>query len=238
MDERSIPGRWSIPTRRRAVVAAISIAAALLTAVAILAAGRTIVDGQIVAEAPAPPIEGGLTLAQTFRVEVEGLAAIDLQLANYARTADGTVEVALRDTAPGDAIPRDRGHRPLAVWRLDAARVVDNAWHRFHLAAPLVGSEGRMLAITLSRPQSDGRPITAWTTAGDVYPPGALAIDGRPTGSDLAFRAIYRPGWRAGTRHVLASGPFPPAATAGLIFGLLASALGLVYILGASSATP
>lgn len=175
-----------------------------------------VVDGQIVAEAPGPPLVGGVVLAQSFPVVVDGLAALDVHLANYARTADGTLEARLHD-AHG---------RDVARWRLAGARVVDNAWHRFRLAAPLDLPAGTLLTLVLRR-GGGGRPVTAWTTAGDVYPPGALAIDGRATGGDLAFRAVYRPGWRSGARHVLGTLPYPPAATAGLLWGLFASALAL-----------
>lgn len=202
-----------------AAAAGIALAAAGLAGGVVVAGGRTVVDGQVVAAAPAPPLADGLTLAQTFPIVVEGLAAVDVQLANYARPADGMLDVRLADPAG----------RVLSGGRLAGSAVVDNAWHRFRLAARADLPAGTLLTLSLARREAGGNPVTAWTTAGDIYPPGGLAVDGRPTGGDLAFRAVYHPGWRAGARHVLATVPYPPAATAGLLWGMLAAGLAILH---------
>lgn len=206
------------PRAARAAAPILALAAALAALVP-LAGGREIVVGQPLAETPGPPLASGLRLAQDFRAPPGGLWALDLQLASYARRAEGELRLSL--LGPDGA--------RLAHWRLPAAELVDNAWHRFHLAAPLDRGAGARFSLVLERPQAGGRPLTAWTSGGDAYPEGALTVDGRPSGGDLAFRARFRPGWQAGAAWVLASAGLPPQATLGLLALLFASALGFLY---------
>jgi hypothetical protein len=195
--------------------------AGILVLAVVWAGGREWVDGQSGAETAGPPLERGKTVAQTFRAAGNGLMAVDLQLASYARRADGTVDVMLLD----------RSGAGLAIWRLDAGRVVDNAWHRFKFPAPRADQVGTPLTLLVRRPEAGGAPVTVWTTAGNAYPDGRMSIDGAPTGGDIAFRAVYRPGWRSGARLLLASTGYPPVIGTGLLFGLLASAFGLLSML-------
>lgn len=207
--------------RPRALRAAapILVLAAALAAFVPLAGGREIRVGQPLADTPGPPLAAGLRLAQDFRAPVGGLRALDLQLASYARRAEGELRLSL--LGPDGA--------RLARWRLPAAEVVDNAWHRFRLATPPDPGAGTRFTLVLERHQAGGRPLTAWTSGGDAYPEGALTVDGRPSGGDLAFRARFRPGWQEGAAWVLASAGLPPPATFGLLVLLFASALGFLY---------
>ncbi len=189
----------------------------------VLGGAREWVTGQADADTVGPSLAGGRAIAQSFRAPSDGLVAVDLLLANVAnaaRTADGGIEVTLLNPAG----------KPAAAWRLPAARVVDHAWHRFRLPAPLAGIAGERLTIVLRRPESGGRPVAAWTTAGDAYPDGAMAVDGAPAGGDLAFRARFRPDPLTGARLLLASTGYPPLVGAALLAGLVASALGMMWL--------
>lgn len=183
---------------------------------------------------PGPPLAAGRAVRQSFPAVVDGLGAIELLLASYGRTADGTLIVTLW---------REDG-RVAGRWTRPAAAVADNAWHRFDLASPLAGVAGERLTVGIDRPEVGGGPVTVWTAAGDAYPAGEMRVvegeasggadpagerAGGVPGGDMAFRAIYRPGWWEGARHLLSSTGYRPLAALALTGGLLASAMGFLY---------
>jgi hypothetical protein len=199
----------------RATGLALAVGGAGLAAAVVLMGAREVSDGQLRADGPALPLVRGRSIEQTFRAPVDGLVAVEVQLATYGRTADGTLEVGLA---------RDDG-RAVGSWSVPAETVVDNAWRRFELPRPAAGVAGRALRLSLRRPEAGGRPLTAWTSPADAYPDGAMT----PGPGDLAFRAAYRPPFRQGVAHLLRSTGRPPLVAAVLLAGLFASALAFPY---------
>jgi len=129
----------------------------------------------------------GHGVGQTFVAQHDGLAAVDLLLATYARRNPGEVVLHLRRTA---------GAGPdLATVRLPAATLADNGWQRFAFP-PLTGSRGQAYVFELEQPGAvPGRAITVywWHAQGDPYPYGQALLDGAPQSGDLAFGLDYQP---------------------------------------------
>jgi hypothetical protein len=174
-------------------------------------------DGQLRAEALALPVQGGQPLEQTFPAVADGLESVELLLATYGQTADGTLEVRL-----------EAGGEPIGVWRLRAARVPDSEWLRLTLDVP-ADAAGRRLRLTLAREEVSANAVTAFTSAGDSYPAGEARQAGGALAGDVAFRAVYRPGTAAVVRWRLERTGYPAAVAGLLVVGLFASALAFPY---------
>lgn len=186
-------------------------------------------------EGLAPALADGRLVRQELPRGPGGLAAIDLSMVTYGKTADGTLEAELL------AIDAEGAERSLARWTRDAAEIQDNAWHRLALDAPLPVPEppGERLALTLRRPEPGGRPLGLREGLGDLEPDAALTIDGQPRQGDLALRLVYRPGPRAAARYRLGAGPAPSALAFAMLAGMVAAAVlavGAIWVEGGAEA--
>jgi hypothetical protein len=130
-------------------------------------------------------LRAGHSAGQTFRAQHDGLAAVELRLATYARVNPGTVVLHLR---------QDVTHTlDLATVRVAAGDLADNAWQRFAFP-PIAHSAGREYYVELEHPgAAPGEAITVYWTAqaGDPYPYGRATADRAPLDGDLAFGLDY-----------------------------------------------
>lgn len=206
--------------RHLAVAGAIVAASLALAAVALCRAPDLVVSQEL-ADEPAPPLEGGRRVSQTFTAAADGLDYLELRLATYESTPEGRLQVVLRELGSSD--------NPVADWSLPGRAIEDNDWHRFEL--PWVGgvAAGSVLEVELSRDQPEGRPVTVWTGTGDPYREGALSVDGQAIGGDMAFRAGYQRACSEAAQARLAGTGYRPAVAAALLVGLFALPLAFLY---------
>ncbi|HUS15286.1 MAG TPA: hypothetical protein VM536_09750 [Chloroflexia bacterium] len=127
----------------------------------------------------------GRRIGQTFRAQHDGLVAVRLQLATYARTNTGTVVLHLR-RAPGPG-------SDLATMEVAATALADNAWQAFSIPTQ-PHSRGQQYYVELEhRGAVLGNAITVyWARAhGDPYPYGVATEAGTSVDGDLAFGLDY-----------------------------------------------
>jgi len=137
----------------------------------------------VMGEVPVGEIVGEKTVVQTFKPKLNGLSAISVQLATYARENNGEVRMRLED-ADG---------QKLAEQIVDARMVLDNVYHDF-LFDPIWNSEGKTYRFIIQADKSyPGNAITAWASKTDVYLDGDLTFGGTPTGGDLAMKIYFAP---------------------------------------------
>ncbi len=129
----------------------------------------------------------GHSVGQTFIAQHDGLSAVDLQLATYARANPGDVVLHLRENVTNTL--------DLATVRVPAAAIANNAWHRFAFP-PQPHSRGRAYYVELEAPSgAPGQTITAYWALqhGDPYPYGRATYDRAPLDGDLTFGLHYDP---------------------------------------------
>ncbi len=135
---------------------------------------------------PIGPIWGPYVAAQTFAARDLPLVGLDVQLATYARTNQGTVTLRLRSRAEGPDL------RTVAVV---AADLQDNGLRRFRFdalsASPPSGQQPTWTFLIESSASSLDDAITIWASAGDVVPGGAATYDGGSRDVDLVFTPVY-----------------------------------------------
>jgi hypothetical protein len=122
----------------------------------------------------------GRQVAQEFTVDDDGLRAVDVLTATYARRNEGTIRLTLAD-AVLETVASTRV--------IEAADLPDNAWVRLECPPQPRGS-GRWrltIAATGARP---GRAATLRTTAGPAADSGSLTIDDAPVERSIWFRAF------------------------------------------------
>lgn len=128
-------------------------------------------------------IAGTHTAGQTFVAQHDGLAAVDVLLATYARPNTGTLTLHLRadPEAPDD----------LRTTTVDMARIADNAYQRFAFT-PLPDSAGQSYYFVLAAPEAaPGNAVTAWRGNPLSYLDGGLYLDGQSVDGQLTFRLAY-----------------------------------------------
>lgn len=173
----------------------------------------------------------GHRVGQTFVAQHDGLDGVDLLLATYAHANPGSVVLHLRRDVAATA--------DLAMMRLPAAAVVNNAWQHFAFP-PQAGSRGQAFYIELEHPGAvPGQAITAYWALGrgDPYPYGRATYDRAPLDGDLAFGLHYDPPPDALLADLRAAlvGQIPGAMRGVLVGGVLAGA-GLLALLIAGAA--
>lgn len=201
----------------------VGILAGLIFLGALGSLGDTVVEGQLAHDRPVAPLEGGRVVVQTFVVAAEGLAALDLLLANYGQVSEGELVVEL--VGPLGEGVEDAGETDAVLrrWRVDATSVADNRWRRFALPGGLDVKIGERLALRLRR-DSPGRPLTVWASTGDAWPDGQVFVDGLEQAGDLTMRLRYATGrWRA-IQHALDRAGWSLGPGLGLLFGLALAA--------------
>lgn len=232
---------------------------AILLSTAWLLADDTVTLRPSRADAPAPALDGGRVIAQTFIPPTDGLEAISLRLATYRQEVDGDVRVELRgpmDIAEGgdgrsagttggrnddqgggrnDGRSDDLSADPanpaalIAEWSVPGPSIEDTQWRRFPLPAPIDGIAGSELEVVLVRSKAGGNPPTVMLSEGDLYPAGRLRVDGEPLDGDLDLLLEFRPGRIGRAAYLLSRTGYPAPLALSLVIGLVASALGFLY---------
>ena len=132
---------------------------------------------------PVGEIRGSRTVGQTFVSHEDGLSRIDVLLATYARKNAYPVTFHLKES-PNAA-------DDIATITFSAARIKDNAFHRFEFA-PIPDSKDKSYFFAIESPESvPGNAITIWHDPGDAYDEGAMYVDGQTMAGDLAFRTYH-----------------------------------------------
>lgn len=125
------------------------------------------------------------SVGQTFIARQNGLRAVALLLATYAREPEGQLVFHLQEVTDG------KGSNDLVAMEIDLSEVEDNSWRLFTFP-PLGESKGRTYYLYLECPQSQsGEAITAWATSADSYPDGSLFLGHHPEPGDLSFMLYY-----------------------------------------------
>lgn len=134
-------------------------------------------------EVPVGEIIGGKMVVQTFKPKLNGLTAISVQLATYARENHGEVRLRLED---------NEGQN-LAEKIVDASEILDNRYFIFAFD-PILDSEGKAYRLTIQSDKSyPGNAITAWASKSNVYSEGELSFAGVATGGDIVMRIYFDP---------------------------------------------
>jgi hypothetical protein len=133
--------------------------------------GRTFLAGEIAAER---------SVAQTMRLEANGLHRIGVKPASYAETATGDVHFRLWDVTEEDALVIRKDVHP-------AAHVLTGSTYRWEFE-PVMDSAGRRFRLEVSAPATAaGQGIGLVASYEDLYPDGALFIADREQWGDLVF---------------------------------------------------
>jgi hypothetical protein len=202
------------------------IAASLALGTLVLCADTSLLQSQLRAEVAGPPLQDGARMVQTIPARRGTLVGIDVLLATFATTADGTLRARVSLLRESESAPRPL---VLAEWSRMASAVRDNEWHQLPLDVPQRLDEGDTLLLELWRDDVGGHPVTAWTSAGDAVPSGELVEGGTPVDRDLAFRVHYERACREAARDRLASTGLE-VPLAGLLFlGVFALPMAFLY---------
>jgi hypothetical protein len=162
-----------------------ALASVVLLSLAILANGCAEIPDAVQSRysEPVGEIHGSRTVGQTFVSHENDLSRIDVMLATYARKNTSSVTFRLKKN-PDDA-------DAIATITIHAARVKDNAFHRFAFA-PIPDSKDKSYFFAIESPESvAGNAITIWHDPDGAYDEGTMYVDGQATGGDLAFRTYY-----------------------------------------------
>ena len=122
----------------------------------------------------------GREAVQEFTVDDDGLRAVDVLTATYARRNAGTLTLTLTDAV----------HETVAATRVvPAADLPDNGWLRIECPPQPRGSGRWRLTITASG-AGKGQAPTLWTTAGPATDSWSLTVDGTPMERSIWYRAF------------------------------------------------
>lgn len=131
-----------------------------------------------------PRISGVRTVGQSFVPGRNGLGRVDVFLATYAAAVPGDVMFRLYEGDPAGT--------PLAEVRVPGSAIRDNLFNPFEFRR-IRRSKGRRFSFTLSAPGlEEGQGPSVWMNPADLFPKGALLIDGLPAPGDGVFRTYSR----------------------------------------------
>ena len=132
-------------------------------------------------EVPVGEIIGGKMVMQTFKPKSNGLSAVSVQLATYARTNHGEIKLRLEDV----------DSQKLAEKIVNAKKIKDNTYYIFPFD-PILDSKGKTYRLIIQAEKSSpGNAITAWASKKKVYSDGELTVGGIPMDGDLAMRIYF-----------------------------------------------
>lgn len=141
---------------------------------------------------PVGQITKGVTVSQDFVSNSDSIRQIWLYGATYMRKNTATVEIRLMVPDEDNAEPADDPTGTvLSSWSIDSSGMEDNSIIKLDVpkSEDNSGLNGKRCLITISSP--DGEPDkspTFWMTEEDVYPDGALYINGFKQYNDLWFQ--------------------------------------------------
>lgn len=127
----------------------------------------------------------GQEAGQTFLCTEDGLSAIGVLMALYARRNRGTLEFRLYEGVPEG--------RPIRVAWARMEEIRGNVHHLFRFD-PVQGSRGKRFAFTLRSPDArPGNAVTVWAHPTGRYPEGQRLENGKPLEGDLGFEIHTTP---------------------------------------------
>ena len=138
---------------------------------------------------------GPLKVGQSFVASRPGLCRVALLLARKGRTNRSPVVFHLREGAKATA--------DLATVTINASHLEDVTTmvrrpyiYQSFSFSPIPDSAGKTFYFWVESPQSPASdPLLVRYQTGDVYPEGAMSIDGSAIDGDLAFRTYYTKGF-------------------------------------------
>jgi hypothetical protein len=137
---------------------------------------------------PAGELSGTHTLGQTFVAHQPNLHSIELRwfVSNDVQFA-GASQIILH-------LRRANESTDVATATLPASSLQHNQFARFDFS-PIADSQNQAFYFFLdaSRANLMRGFVSVWASGEDIYPDGALIIDGLPTNRDLAFRTYSQP---------------------------------------------
>jgi hypothetical protein len=185
---------------------------------------------------------GPLKVGQSFMTSRSGLCRVALLLARKGRTNRSPVVFHLREGAEATA--------DLATVTIKASHLEDvttmvrrpYVYQSFSFS-PIPDSAGKTFYFWIESPQSPaGDPLLVRYQAGDVYPKGAMSIDGSAIDGDLAFRIYYTKGFFGNgallLERLVEHRPFPWGSKAfhiAIFIVYLVLFTGLVWIVSSNS---
>jgi hypothetical protein len=185
---------------------------------------------------------GRLKVGQSFVASRPGLCRVALLLARKGRTNRSPVILHLREGAEATA--------DLATVTIKASHLEDvttmirrpYVYQSFSFS-PIPDSAGKTFYFWVESPQSPADdPLLVRYQAGNVYPEGAMSIDGSAIDGDLAFRAYYTKGFLANgamlLERLVEHRPFPwgnKAFYVAIFIVYLVLFTGLVWIVSSNS---
>ena len=127
-----------------------------------------------------PPVEGSTRIGQRFRMNADGLTAVEFRTAALGGVG-GRIRIELQTWNGVTATP-------IRSVDVAAADLVRNEWYRFEFE-PVTGSLGRLYQIELSSLEgTPGAGVALWATKGERFRDGTLIANGVERWADLAFR--------------------------------------------------
>jgi hypothetical protein len=180
---KSTAMRYLLDIRRLAFALLLPAVVTLLTA----EASRELPTAQDRSDMVVGELSPGTAVGQVFTADQAGVYRIDLMLSTYARHNTGVVVFHVR--------PAPTAATDWVTLRLDAATVVDNAYHAFEFP-PLPNKRGDKLYFFVEAVQSSpGNAVTVAAESQDVYAGGPAVVIGPPDtrAKDLRFRVYYQP---------------------------------------------
>lgn len=130
---------------------------------------------------PAKEIYGDKCLEQRFKAEHEGLTAISILLATFARKNTSTIELSMLDDQ----------NQVLHKESTPASRIRDNDF-QYYSFPPMANSKDKPLLIRICSPDGGpGNAITAWTQNNSVQADRSLSYGGDKIDGNLVFQTYY-----------------------------------------------
>jgi hypothetical protein len=120
---------------------------------------------------------------QTFKPKLNGLSAVSVMLATYARPTEGEIKFRLEDNNGKNLIEKV----------VSAKAILDNSYYNFTFEPILDSKDKTYRLIMWSEGSPSGKAITAWASKKDVYPEGKLTFKGDELSGDIAMKIYFDP---------------------------------------------
>jgi hypothetical protein len=138
------------------------------------------------AEIPIGEVVDGKNITQTFKAKFNGLSAVSVKMATYARLNRGSINFSVRD---------DSG-KVLRETNIESKSLLDNVYYNFKFD-PILDSKDKTFYLNIrSDGASIGNAVTAWASIVNNYTDGGLYQSGVLTGHCLAMTIYFDPKYK------------------------------------------
>ena len=156
---------------------------AFLVWIILLFTKNIVVYNQFKNTTPVGEIYGEKKIGQTFIAVYDGLVAVDVLMANYARKITGETIFHIKKEV-GDL-------DDLFQKRVNAERVKDNRYFRYTFPE-IEDSKGEKYYFYLEAPEAIlGNSLTIWASDEDKYFEGEKIVNGKAAKGDIVFKTVY-----------------------------------------------